>query len=609
MVYDENMPARLISFILRNRWLFIILFVICVSSLIAYFSGQVFIDKNKLALGSYHVRKTNSSIFSLYSTSGAIFHSNQQHLQAALDFIQQNPRDYLGTKLFTNNLDEHIHLQRSIADTPSSSVSQTLGSEHYFFQQVIDGIPVYGSQIAVHIKKSSDVYAAAGAVITNYQVPLGLSGVTTEQAKIIALQQANEDAPQEVDVTVQQVNLYMLNLEAIGLSNDSTTHKTLAVTVTSRSRPVTFASQYFVDLATGNIVYSQRLSEQVLARMVYNCTDSTTCTVARQEGQAGVSDQDVNTLYTIFSQVYAYFNQHFGRDSLDNQGLPLVGYVHRSNIAGFPCPNAAYLDGEIQLCDGMVVTDIVSHELTHAVTHYTAGLIYAEQSGAINESNSDIFASAIDGNWTIGEDIHLPGVLTPFRYLNDPPKRNQPDRLFSPLYYCGHDDNGGIHVNEGVINKSFYLLTQGGNFNGCQVQGIGKDRSYAIQYRALTRYLTPTANFKDMYIAWLLSCNDLYGDTPAVCLSVEHALQATELDQQSDADQTGPHCENIHPDKPACATSSSETSPIPTLPPTEAPSSSNPQTLLPVGKNSGCQIVSTCNSGVNGIQLCTFKCK
>lgn len=290
--------------------------------------------------------------------------------------------------------------------------------------------------------------------------------------------------------------------------------------------------------------------------------------------------------------------------------MALTGYVHRTNIAGFPCPNAAYLmDGEIQLCDGMVVTDIVAHELSHAVTHYTAGLVYSGQAGAINESNSDIFATAIDGNWTIGEDIHLPGVLTPFRFVNDPPQRNQPDHLFSALYYCGHDDNGGIHVNEGVINKSFYLLSQGGSFNGCQVSGIGKERGYAMEYRALTRYLTPTANFKDMYIAWLLSCNDLYGTDPTICLNVQRALEATELDQQPDGDQTGPRCENISPQKPLCATGSSANEPVATVTPTPAGSSSGPQTLLPVGKNRGCQLVSTCESGSNNIQMCTFRCK
>src|SRR5579872_2742232 len=154
------MTAHLFALIKQNRWLLIILFIISVSSLVAYFSGQVFISSSALGSGSYHLHKPNSSIFSLYTTTGVLYHSNQQHLQAALDFIQQDPRDYLGTKLFTSNLEQNIHLSHFITDGSSPN---NIGTEHYFFQQIIEGIPVYGSQIVVHIKKSSDVYAASGA--------------------------------------------------------------------------------------------------------------------------------------------------------------------------------------------------------------------------------------------------------------------------------------------------------------------------------------------------------------------------------------------------------------------------------------------------------------
>lgn len=383
--------------------------------------------------------------------------------------------------------------------------------------------------------------------------------------------------------------------------------------MTSEKLPVSFATQYFIDLESGKIIYQESQLEQALNRIVYNCHETDTCPAARSEGQSAIIDSDVNNLYTYLGRVYAFYNDHFNRDSYDNHGAVLQGYAHRIDIAGYSCPNAAFVSGSVQFCDGMVEPDMVMHELTHGVTKTTAGLMYSYQSGALNESMSDIFATAMTDTWELAGDVHVPGLVTPVRYLDDPTRRNQPDRLFSPFYACGSDDAGGLHTNTSVANKAFYLMVQGGDFNGCHINGIGRDKSYAIEYRALTRYLTPSANFKDMYIALLLSCNDLYSASSTTCKNVETALQATELDQQPEDDQNGPVCESIQEQVPACADVPVTPTVIftPTPVTTEAPQGEG-NTLLPaptgVSRN-GCKMVSHCQAGTGSIQLCTFTCE
>jgi Zn-dependent metalloprotease len=156
----------------------------------------------------------------------------------------------------------------------------------------------------------------------------------------------------------------------------------------------------------------------------------------------------------------------------------------------------------------------MAHEFTHAVTENTAGLNYEKQSGALNESFSDMFACTIDGNWTIAEGTAL-GTI---RSISDPPsilqgtlngkKIYQPDKLFSTNYMCFSDsatcssttnDSCGVHSNGGVTSKAFYLMADGGSFNDCNVTGIGVVKSLAIMYQVLTRHLTQTSTFDDFY--------------------------------------------------------------------------------------------------------------
>ncbi len=126
--------------------------------------------------------------------------------------------------------------------------------------------------------------------------------------------------------------------------------------------------------------------------------------------------------------------------------------------------NNAFWDGnQTAYSAGFATKDVVAHEWTHGVTQYTADLIYAYQSGALNESMSDIFGAMVDrDDWLMGEETPI-GVI---RSLADPTIYGDPGRVSDRQFYCDYGDNGGVHTNSGVPNHAAYLASMGGTYNG-----------------------------------------------------------------------------------------------------------------------------------------------
>jgi hypothetical protein len=182
---------------------------------------------------------------------------------------------------------------------------------------------------------------------------------------------------------------------------------------------------------------------------------------------------------------------------------------------------------------------LVAHEMKNLFNEYESGLIYAYESGAINESLSDIFGEFIDQtngkgsdntgvDWLLGEDTSIGAI----RDMKNPPAFNQPDRLGSPLYDYGSSDNGGVHTNSGVGNKAAYLITAGDTFNGYTVTGIGITKAAQIYYEAQANILIPNSNYYALYLALNQACNNLIGTsgiTAADCTQVNNATLATEM--------------------------------------------------------------------------------
>jgi hypothetical protein len=237
---------------------------------------------------------------------------------------------------------------------------------------------------------------------------------------------------------------------------------------------------------------------------------------------------------------YNFFLNTLGRDSIDGAGMPLLSTVRYCDPSS-PCPyqNAFWNGSQMVFGQGYAsADDVVGHEMTHGVTARTSALFYFYQSGAINESLSDVFGELIDQtyppgagadpNWLIGED--LPGGA--IRSMSNPPAFNQPDTMTSPNYTGTTSDNGGVHTNSGVNNKAAYLMTNGGTFNGMTVAGIGITKAAHIYYEVDANLLTSAGDYADLYDDLQQACTNLIGTagiTATDCTSVTEAVQAVQM--------------------------------------------------------------------------------
>jgi Zn-dependent metalloprotease len=250
----------------------------------------------------------------------------------------------------------------------------------------------------------------------------------------------------------------------------------------------------------------------------------------------GIFAKDTNVnVHTYLGWVYDYYFLKHGRHGIDDHNLQIYALNHvfaagfsdnafwSSDLQGMVFLDPLYTDWQIGA--GL---DVVGHELTHGVTEYTSGLVYHNQSGALNEGFSDIMATAIEfyfqptgagfnkADWVIGEDIYPNYDASNYlRNLADPNVMSDPCHLNQYVYLpdTAAGDWGGVHTNSTIFGHAFYLLANGGTnrISHLSVTGIGISKAAQIYYRAFTLYLTPTASFINAANALLLSTKDLYG--------------------------------------------------------------------------------------------------
>ncbi|AEV34075.1 Zinc metalloprotease (elastase) [Owenweeksia hongkongensis DSM 17368] len=228
-------------------------------------------------------------------------------------------------------------------------------------------------------------------------------------------------------------------------------------------------------------------------------------------------DEAATDAHWSAGMTYDYFLSEHNRDSYDGLGSKIVSYVHWDQAwrnASWNGVAMRYGDGS---GDPLISIDVVGHELAHGVTEYSANLVYAYEPGALNESFSDIFGTAIEfhaldsaADWDIGKASFL------LRSMSNPKAYSQPDTYLGQAWYTGSGDNGGVHYNSGVQNFWFYLLSEGGsgtNDNGTayQVDSFGIDNAAEIAYRNLAYYLTPSSEYYDSRRGSISAAEDIYG--------------------------------------------------------------------------------------------------
>ncbi|MFY0598964.1 MAG: M4 family metallopeptidase [Cyclobacteriaceae bacterium] len=247
------------------------------------------------------------------------------------------------------------------------------------------------------------------------------------------------------------------------------------------------------------------------------------------------NDKEAISVHWATEASYDYFQEAFGVSGYNNnsQIASYSNYGSNQQNAFFDGTSFYYGDGiyygdNISISTRPFVTlDIVGHEYTHAITYHTTGLTYLNESGALNESFSDIFGHNIEvyknptgWSWSNGNEVFPFGGS--IREFSNPKAREQPDTYLGEHWEFGSEDNGGVHTNSGVMNYWYYLLVEGGsgsNDKGFQydVAGIGLEKAADIVYRNLTTYITSTSEYADARLGAELSVIDLYGDG-----SIEH---------------------------------------------------------------------------------------
>jgi Zn-dependent metalloprotease len=274
-------------------------------------------------------------------------------------------------------------------------------------------------------------------------------------------------------------------------------------------------------------------------RTIYDQQHHTTQTpgkVVRAEGQRPVKDAAVNQAYDGLGFTYDFYWQMFQRDSIDSQGMPMLGMVHYgTNYDNAFWDNAGHMffgDG-----DGRILTqttagiDVIGHELTHGVTQHEANLTYSGMSGALNESMSDVMGIMVKqfalkqtvttSDWLIGADIVGPALKPALRSMKAPGTANSHDS--QPADMDHFVPGGDVHVNSGIPNKAFYVVAT-------TLGGRAWDAAGRIWYTTLCdQRLAPGATFQEFARLTLANAQHDYGQSSKEAKAVQAGWDAVKV--------------------------------------------------------------------------------
>ncbi|PGW73696.1 M4 family metallopeptidase [Bacillus thuringiensis] len=455
--------------------------------------------------------------------------------------------------------------------------NDSLGTTVVRLQQIFKGVPIWGSTQVAHINKEGVLNVFSGSFVPN--IPQNLKNqeqrLSSEEAVSIALNnaflQSNPNVKHQASLVIyakEDIVRYAYNIhlstfnpkpenhdffidatdgtvlnhvellrglqEAKGIKgeirkgtgNDSFGFKQRLNLIEENG------IKYLVDKTRGQGIYTydaQNLGddedETLLPGILFNSIDGK---FVNQKDQAAVD------AHVYAGKVYDYYKKVHGRDSYDGKGAKLVSSVHfgKNYENAFWSPEQGqmvYGDGNGTTRAYSAAVDVVGHELTHAVIENTSNLIYENESGALNESISDIFGTLIEfyngknPNYTVGENLYFESGRA-IRSMSDPTTLGDPDHYSKR--YTGNHQSLLVHTNSSIVNKAAYLIAEGGTHYGIKVKGIGKDKMGKIFYRANAYYLTESASFSQAKQSLIQAASDLYGAKSQAVLTVNDAFNA-----------------------------------------------------------------------------------
>lgn len=433
------------------------------------------------------------------------------------------------------------------------------GHRYVRLQQLQGGLRVARGQLTAHIGPDGTVLALLGELVPRLH-QMGPSGRDGEQMVRAALAPLRASGQLQVHGPVSEAIFTTAQRDSVPA------FRTVVEYFDSKGRVL---SEVYVSQQSGALLAQYTLIHDALSRSMYDlqqgCISSGSNLPGRSLfGEGGSSsDAAAQGAYDGAGTTYWFYKNYFGRDSYDGKGAPLKASVHAQFSSGSQCsPNnavwlgypynqMAYGDGDGQTLKNLALAlDVTGHELTHAVTGSTSGLVYQNESGALNEAMSDIIGVTVAtwkraggsaaGNpatlvadaktWQVGADAagaQLAGGA--LRFMNNPTLDGYSADYY-PQRLSGTADNGGVHGNSGIANLAYYLLSQGGSHprqkTTTVVTGIGLAKASRIFYTADTSLLTANATFQDARNATAQAAQSLFGVCSAEWTSTQKAWDA-----------------------------------------------------------------------------------
>lgn len=405
--------------------------------------------------------------------------------------------------------------------------TDSYGLKTVVYQQIFNGVPVYDGLLKFNFNQNEELTSINGNIVKpgNINVVAQISKSTAEQKAISVVSDQNPDKP-NIPFTIGKSRLVIFPK---GLAENEVISNYLVyeIEVTNKNNIREFL---FIDAHNGKVV-DQFTGIHNINRRLYE-VNTNPSNLVWQEGDPFPGTLNIwqQNEVVVSEHMYNLFKNAFGYISYDGADHMMTTINNNPNI---DCPNANWNGSTTNYCDGTASDDVVAHEWGHAYTEYTSGLIYQYQSGALNESYSDVWGETIDiinnyqdtgenlnirtgtscsgsQRWKMGEDASAFGGA--IRDMWNPNCNGDPGSVLdSNNYYCGTGDSGGVHSNSGVPNHLYALLVDGGTYRGYTINGIGFVKAAHLWWRAQFAYLTATSNFASFADALEASCNDLVG--------------------------------------------------------------------------------------------------
>ena len=532
-------------------------------------------------LGFGQAKIDNGRLQSILSDSKQEFLNQESSIPGFIQFKTQSSPALSEVSSIVNSFSKN-----TFDLTEVSRENDPLGFTHIKYQQTVNSIPFELNFLTVH-QKNGVIESVSGNLISEFPKSFSPS-VLENDALSSALRTINADTykwevPEEEEFIkddTEDVNAtFYPNGELVFLQTRKGVSLAYKFNIYAH-KPVSRAD-YYVDARTGKLLFKNDYIHHADAIGTANTgysgtrsivTDSTSATNyrLRESGRGnGIETYDMNTGTTYGSAVdftdnnniwtsttngdqyaldahwgaemtYDYFWNVHARNSIDGSGFKLISYVHydANYVNAFWDGNRmTYGDGNGTSITALTTMAIAGHEISHGLTSNTANLVYSYESGALNESFSDIFGVAIDfwarpsqADWEMGDEIYTSGTNY-FRSMSNPKAKGDPDTYLGTNYYLGTADNGGVHTNSGVQNYWFYLLVNGGsgiNDNGdsYSVAPLGLDTAARIAFRNLTVYLGRNSQHADARFYAIKAATDLYGACSPAVIATTNAWHA-----------------------------------------------------------------------------------